>query len=278
MGLDTQSFFVTAPGAGGAAAAAFPLDSLSIRNARAGTDILCVAMWTRGQVTAGTTTMLVTSGHDFVRNFRYRNVVLQTDNKVPFGFPLHFKPQDALTINQVGSATAGDIETIHMLNWYEDLPGVEGNLVNMAEVRARGMQLLTVEDTTTATAGGAYSGSRAINAAADLFKADTEYAILGATIAVGCGALCVQGVDFGNLRVSIPGLSVDANWTKDWFVVLSEMHDIPCIPVFNSANRASVFVTNGTDENLAAVPFSLNLVQLAPRAASPGLPLNNPKA
>jgi hypothetical protein len=236
-------------------------------------------MWSNAQA-VGFTQMLVTSGHDFVRNFRYRNLALQPDNKVPFGFPLHFKPQDALTITQAGSATAGDVETVHMLNWYEDLPGVEANLINAAELRARGIQLLTVEDTTTAAAASTYAGPRNINQAADLFKADTEYAILGAVVGANCGALAIQGVDLGNLHVGLPGLSQDANWTKDWFLMLSEYHDVPAIPVISSANRATVVITNVTNELLTAVPFNLVLVQLSPRpiAGADGKPLNRPSA
>jgi len=278
--LDLQSFTATAPGAGAAMAAVTGgLDSLSIRNARAGTDILTLAMWTNSQL-LGTTQMLVTSGHDFVRNWRYRNLALQPDNKIPFGFPLHFKPQDALTFTQVGSATAGDVETCHMLNWYEDLPGTEANLINAAELRRRGVQLLTIEDTTTAAAASTYGGARALNAAADLFKADTEYAILGAHLGANCGALAIAGVDLGNLHVGLPGLSQDANWMKDFFVILSEFHDVPAIPVISSANRAGTFITNVTNELLAAVPFSLVVCQLAPRpvAGADGRPLNTPSA
>jgi hypothetical protein len=264
LALDLQSFFTTAAGAG-AAAAAVTGDTLSIRNARPGSDILGVGMWTKDQG-VGTTTMLVTSGHDFVRNFRYRNAVNLPDSKVPARFPLHFKPQDALTINQVGSATAGDLALIHMLNWYEDLPGVEANLINNAELRQRGVQLLTVEDTLTSTATG-YSGQRAINAAADLYKADTEYAILGATFGVVAGALAIQAVDFGNLHVGIPVCPASEWETKDWFSNLSERMDIPCIPVFNSANRNNVLLTIVQDENNTAVPLNLILAQLAPRSA-----------
>jgi len=276
--LDLQSFAATAPGGGGAAMAAFPggLDSLTLRNARAGTDILTLAAWTKAQA-AGSTTVIAPSQHDMVRNFRAVNAVNQVDNKIPRQLPLHWKPQDPLTITQVGSATAGDVELFHMLNWYEDAPGVEANLINSAELRKRAVNLLTVQNTTTATAGGQYSGSQTIVAAADLLKADTEYAIIGGAVLTVCGALCIQGVDFGNLRVGFPGLAGDTNWTKDFFANLADWHQVPCIPVFSSANRASVFVTNAQDENLGAVAYSLNLVQLAPRpaAGADGKPLSS---
>lgn len=273
MALDLQSYTATAPGAG-AAMAAVTGDSLFIRAARSGSDILNVQNWTKAQA-VGTTTLLCTSGHDMVRNWRARNLANQVDGKVPVHFPLHFKPQDALTINQVGSAVAADVELFHMLNWYEDLPGVEANLINVAELRHRGELLHTVENTTTATAGGAYSGSQTIVAAQDQFKADREYAILGAHIGAVCGALCIQAVDFGNLRVGIPGLSGDAQHTANFFPNISDQTGVPCIPVFNSANRNNVFITNVQDENLTAVPYSLILCLLAPRN-TPRSPVPNP--
>ena len=278
LALDLHSYTVVAPGAAGTIMTAVSGDSLNMRNARAGTDILTLAMWTNAQG-IGFTQMLTTSGHDFVRNWRYRNVALSPANKVPWSLPLHFKPQDALVLTQAGSAVGGDVETVHMLTWYEDLPGVEANLINVAELRKRAVQLLTYEDSITPAASQTYSAARAINAAADLYKADTEYAILGASFGQVSGCLATQAVDFGNLRVGIPPMPLDGNMTKDFFLVLSEMHGVPCIPVFNSANRNGIFNTIVANELLQAVPFALNLVQLAPRAGiGAGLAGNEPKA
>jgi hypothetical protein len=136
-------------------------------------------------------------------------------------------------------------------------------MINMATLRKRGIANLTVEDTVTATVASAYSGPRALNAASDLLKADTEYAVLGAVTGVLGGVLTLRGVDTGNLRAGIPCLSGDSNWTSNFFGLLSEANDLPCIPVINSANRAGIFIELVQNENLAAVPFSLNLVQLS---------------
>jgi len=265
--IDLQSFSVTAPGASGAALVPFSSgpDTLTIRNARAGADILCIAMWTKAQL-AGKTRLLSAFQHDAVNGYTYKNIANGTDNKIPAGFPLHFKPQEALVLTQFGSATGGDVENVHMLNWYEDLPGVEGRFINVAELRRRGVMLTTVDDSSTASAGGgAYSGPRLINAANDFYKPDTDYAILGAVVGGGTVVSClaVQSTDFGNLRVGIPGGQLP-DITKDWFVMLSEMHDLPAIPVFNSSNRNSINITTCQDENVAAVPFTLVLCQLAP--------------
>lgn len=271
--LDLQTYAVTAPGAAGAAAAAYTGDTLTIRNARRGTDILTIAMCTLAQA-VGFTQIVSPSMHDMVRGFRYRNAPLANDgqlNKIPRAFPLHWKPQDPLTITQAGSAVAGDVELVSLLNWYEDLPGVEANLINTAELRSRGVNMMTVEDTITPTSAAAYSGQRVLNQAADLFKADTEYAILGMSFGSvpGTGFLSVRGVDTGNLRVGGPVMLAYED-SRDWFAQLSESMDLPCIPVINSANRAGTFIEASCNENFVATPFALHLCQLAPR------PVKNP--
>lgn len=263
MNLDTITLTVTAPGAGGTAMTAVSGDSLQIRNGSASSRILGVAMWTKAQL-LGVTQLTWPSGHDLIRGFRYRNLANQTDNKVPLGSALRFRAQDPLTVLEIGSVTAGDVELVTMLMFYGDLPGVSARLVNMHTIRSRGVTSLTVEDTITPTAASVYSGARAINAASDQLQANTDYAILGAQVGAVCGAVTVRGVDTGNLRVAIPGLSVDANWTGNWFGMLSDALDLPLVPVFNSANRAGIFIEITQDENLTAVPLSLQLVELAP--------------
>ncbi len=262
MNLDLVTFAVTAPGAGPTAMAAVTGDPAAVRNGRDGSAIRLLAAWTKAQA-VGFTQVLFPAGHDLVRNLRWRNLANQSDNKLAMGFPNLMRPQDPLTVQESGSAVAGDIELCHLLLQYEDLPGVAGRLMDSAGVAQKAVNLVTIEDTTTATAGGVYSGARALNAASDLLKANTDYAVVGATVGAPCGALTIRGTDSGNLRCGIPGLSQDAQWTVNWFSILSDWFGVPCIPVFNSANKAAIFIENVQDENLTAVPFSLNLVQLS---------------
>jgi hypothetical protein len=152
-----------------------------------------------------------------------------------------------------------------MLMWYEDLPGTDGRLINTAQLRKFGVNTLTIEDSITIAATGQYSGSRALNAASDLLKADTDYAIVGGgAFEISASALCIRGVDIGNLRCAIPGdyCAGAPGSNNDWFMQLSEFHDLPCIPVFNSSNRAGIFVDGSGNENATATPFHLNLVEL----------------
>lgn len=263
MNLDTVSFTVTQPNLG-LAMAAVAGDGLQIRNGARGSLILGVAMWTKSQSLAGFTQLTWPSGHDLVRGFRYRNVPQQVDNKVPRGVPLRFRAQDPLTVLEAGSNTAGDVELAHLMVFYEDLPGVCAHTANSAMLRRRGVSLLTVEDTITPTAASTYSGARAINAASDLLKADTEYAVLGATIGIVCGAITMRGVDTGNLRCPVPGNAVNAINQPDWFVGLSDQFDLPMVPIINSSNRAGILTEVVQDENLVAVPMCWHLLELAP--------------
>lgn len=269
MVIDTVSFTVTAPGAAGAAAAVVAGDSANIRNATPGKSIFLINAWSFAQA-AGFTQILWPSGHDLVRNYRYRNLPLDATPRLSKYFPGQFRAQDPLTVTQAGSAVAGDVELVHAMVLYEDLPGVMGRYATLETIRRRGINVVTYEDTTTATAASVYSGPRTLGQAANTFKANTDYAILGAHIGAACGALTIRGVDSGGLRCPIPGgagtpitlgvIPLQANW----FVEQSEMLDLPLIPIFNSANAAGIFIENITNENLVAVPFSLNMVELAP--------------
>jgi hypothetical protein len=267
MNMDIVSFTVTAPGASpGTAMAAVAGDVGIVRNAVRNSLVAALAIWTNGQVTAGQTQILWPSC-DLVRGFRYQNGVLLPDNKVPEGYLPRFRPQDPLTVTEIGSAVAGDVETMSMLMWYENLPGVSGRNINLAELRRRGVNMITSQDSSTAAAASVYSGQRTWVQAADNLKADTDYALLGGVVGANTGGLFVRGVDSGNLRVGFPGLSQIANETSNWFIRLSEANDLPCIPVFNSANRGAVLIDQLTNENLTPVPFSLNWVELAPKGA-----------
>lgn len=260
MNLDLVSFTATAPGTGSAMTVVSG-DASNILNGLANKEITAVGMWTKSQA-VGTTQLIWPSGHDLVRGIRYRNLANDPINKQAFGMPARFRAQDPLTVTQVGSAVAGDVELFHLLLHYEDLPGIDARLMNLAAVRKAARNTLTIENTITATAASTYSAAQALNAGSDLLKANTNYALLGAVIGATCGALTVRGPDTGNRRVAIPG-GTDPLQSADWFVQLGEAYGVPCIPVFNSANRAGTFIEVVQDENLTAVPFCLNLVELA---------------
>lgn len=260
--LDLISSSVTAAAAGGAAMAAVTGDVLSVRNCNPGVEPILLTHWVKSQ-TSGFYQIVHPSGHDQVRDIRGRHVAASVlPLQVPgWGEPL--QPTEALTLTLGAGAVAGDVELLHMMVYYPDLPGIAAKLIDLGTLDSRFVEYVYIEDTTTATAASLYSGQRAINAASDLLIADTEYALLGAHIGAAAGVLAIQGADFGNLRIGIPAMNGRADYTSRWFPFLSEEFGLPLIPVINSNNKANVLITNVQDENLAAVPFALVLARLS---------------
>lgn len=261
--LDLVTASVTAAAAGGSAMAAIGTDSLTVRNTALDNRPVMLTAWVKSQ-TSGFFMLTHPSGHDLVRDLRFRHVAAANLPLMPEGLSEPMEPQETMVLTLSAGAVAGDVELAHMLMYYPSLPGIDAKLIDLETLVNRSVCQLTVEDTTTATGGGAYSGARALNAGSDLTKANTDYAVLGANIGALCGALTISGTDSGNLRVGIPGMAGRPDITSNWFVWLTEQFGLPLIPVFNSANKAAIFISNVQDENLLAVPFALNMVQLAP--------------
>jgi hypothetical protein len=259
--LDTVSWTVTQPNTG---LAMTPVtgDSANVRNVMQGTVAMIAAAWTKAQA-VGFTGILFPSGNDQTRNIRYRNAVNQAVNMMGRGVGTPVQPQETMTLFQAGSNTAGDVELAHQLMYYDSLPGGQARVIKVDELWSRVVRMVTVEDTITPTVASTYSGARALNAASDLLRANTDYAIVGASIGIACGALCVRGVDTANLRCSVPGQVVANDRGVNWFADLAEQYDLPMIPVINSANKAGIFTEVVQDENLTAVPFAWHLYELA---------------
>jgi hypothetical protein len=64
------------------------------------------------------------------------------------------------------------------------------------------------------------------------------------------------------VRVGIPGIATRPELTSNWFGDQSDVLGIPLIPILNSGNKGAILIDAAQDENAAAVPFSLNLVEL----------------
>jgi len=249
--LDTVSFTVTAPGAAGTAMTAVVGDSAVVRNSVLGSVTRIVALWTKAQA-VGSSQVTFPSGNDQTRNI----------HMFPLGVGTSVQPQELLSLVQAGSAVVGDVELVHALIMYEDLPGVSAMLIDSSELQSRFVRQVTVEDTVTPTVASTYSGARSIQAASNLLRANTQYAVLGASIGIACGALTIRGVDTGNLRIGIPGQALSNQLGVNWFTNLADWFGAPMIPTFNSANGAGVFTEVVQDENLVAVPFAWHLAEL----------------
>jgi len=174
-------------------------------------------------------------------------------------------PQDTLIVEGSAADAAGDIETAVLLLYYEDLAGTAAQLIGPDELKTRGQNLVTVDDTFAGGVAGGFSGERAINAGSDLLKANTDYALIGYETTVETAGIFWRGVDSGNLRVGGPGEPTIAEKTRTWFLDLARSFGMAMVPVFNSANRGGWLVDLASDENAAAPRITSLLVELAPK-------------
>ena len=240
--------FVTAPSTTLTALTMMSGNTLQVRNTGLDKPISLIAAWARNQ-TAGVLRIRSPLLHDNVQGMRFGAAANAPRNLIPVPGKQALEPQDTLIVELSGSATAGDIEQAFLINYYDDLPGVEGRFLTAAEFYELNCVLVTIENTLALGTGGGWSGEEALNAEYNLLRANTDYALLGYTLSANCGAVRWRGTDIGNLGVGGPGDSVNTNDTARWFVSLAEATGMAMIPVINSANLSSVLIDGATDEN-----------------------------
>jgi hypothetical protein len=245
MHTELVSFSATAPGSAGAAAAALTGDSLTIKNSKGPAHIL--QLWSQFQAD-GYLQLITPTSHDTTRGFRQVVETANIDNLLPAGLGLEVQPQELMQITIAGSATAGDVELGFALIHYDNLPGVEARGIRFGDLLRRAESLLTVQCTITGAATG-YTGAELITAESDLLRANRDYAVLGISTNVACGALTLIGPDTGYVRVGVPGQSSDADMGRDYFCSLARQYDLPVSPVNNSGNKASTYLGIVQNEN-----------------------------
>lgn len=239
-------------------------NSLTIRNAPIDEPVWLVQAWADNQ-TAGTLRIRSPKLHDNVQNLRFDVTASDVVPLCPPGFRQRLIPQDTLTVEHTGSGTAGDIESGALLLYYENLPGIDARLESWTEeLRRRIVHYLTVENTISTGTSGGYSGEEALNSEFDLLKANTDYALLGYLVDTECAVVRWRGADTGNLGVGGPGHDTLRSITAGWFITLSQSTGFPCIPVFNSANKAGILIDVAQDENGADVTVTSILAELLP--------------
>jgi len=261
MNLQLITAQTTAAVAGGSAAAAATGDSLTTANAKPGTWIRSLAMWSHLQTAAAFMKLTSQTGHDQLTG--YSEHAGGTPGLVqPLGIPMTYGPQEALSIVHSGATTAGDIDSTCILMQYEDLPGIEGRFVKWDAVSKRIVRLVTVRASVLGAAAGGYQGEETLIADTDSLKPQQDYAVLGATVAsnvTSVTAVTLKGPDTANLRVGIPVLVNNRELTAQWFPVLSRAYDTPCVPIINAGNRSQTFLGVVCNENGGATPVSLIL-------------------
>ena len=257
MHIEIVTLKATAPGSSGAAATANTGDSLVVKNGKG--VIKTLATWATRQ-TAGFTQTITPSSHDTTRGYRAGVQAGQAMFTTPLGESLEFTGQETIAQTIAGSATAGDIELDSLLMFYADFPGITMRTITDGHMHSRLDMMTTVEASVAAVATGEYS-QEAITADSDLLKANRDYAVLGMSSRTAAHALTIQSPDFGNIRVGVPGF-LRPEITSQFFALLSRIHGMACIPVFNSGNKAQVNIGFVADENAAATLVTVYLALL----------------
>lgn len=259
MHLELVSAIATAPGAGGAAAAALTGDSLTVRNGRK--QIAMVSAWGTLQL-AGFVQIAFPTGHDTTRGLRVGVATAQNSPSLllPLGTDLELSAQETLSVTLAGSATAGDIEQFGSLIFYEDFPGISQRLIDVPELEKRTHKRTTIESTVANVATGQYA-DELITADSDLLIANRDYALLGITARSAAHNLYMRGPDFGNLRIGVPGM-LRPEVGNGFFLALSRASGRSMIPVFNSGNKSSTFIGFSGDETIGNTVITAHVALL----------------
>jgi hypothetical protein len=243
--LEVISGSVTGPGAVFTAWTVNAGNSLAIRSAPLTSNVWLMEKWAFNDTAAGVLRVRSPRLHDNVQGIRTRVTNNDTEPLLSglagYGWRQKLVPQDILIAEQTGSAA--NIDTGHLLVYYENLPGINARFIDNATLMANGVNRIGQEvSITTTAASGAYTGQVAINVTNDNFKANTDYALLGAMVDTRVGCVRIQGADVGNLGIGIPGEPTQRHLMSNYFMRLSQIYGIPLIPVFNSANKTAILV------------------------------------
>lgn len=235
-------------------------DSFGVQNFPNSAQCYLDQMWAR-EATPGIFRIRSPRMHDASQSIRQQVGDPQPRLLLPDAASQLLYPSDVLTVELSGGAA--EVDNGFYLNYYTDLPGVAARLATWQEVQPRIVDLAGLEvDVTTSATAGQWSGGAALNSSFDVFKANTDYAVLGYTVGTAVGAVAFSGVDTGNVRIGGPG-GLDHIQTREIFIKWTHETGRPYIPIINSNNKAvtNLFVCDPAVSTVINV--TLTLAQLS---------------
>lgn len=178
--------------------------------------------------------------HDDVQGIRSRYLAADPSGLTGFYTSQALRAQDTIIVESTGTGTAAQ-QVYWQLVYYSDLSGGPSTYIGPAELDARFLEDTATEVPTTSSATAGQWGSALLSTGTGVLKANAQYAILGYELDVACAAVGLYGPDTGNFRAGGPGV-VTRQFSRNWFVDLSEETGLPCIPVFNAQNATGTQV------------------------------------
>lgn len=229
-------------------------DSGTIRNFAA-PDTAILDRVTRVGATAGNVRILSPLLHDNVRGITFTSSETPTDFLMPRWVPQYLKTQDTLAVSVTGGAAESDLASLSI--YYSNVGGGSARLHNLGDVAPliNAIKPLTVAVTNSATIGT--WTDTVITTTENLLQANTDYAVLGYVTDTALGLIGIKGLETQNFRIAGPGPTSTRD-TEDFFVKWSNERGTPHIPVINSANAGSTFVS--TVDNTASSTANVQLI------------------
>ena len=201
--------------------------------------------------------------HDNVHGIRFRGPSNNTQPEWSLYHPTKMYTLDTLIVQLAGTSGAGSISPLSMLIYYEDLPGAQARLTTIDDTKKRGINLMSQEVAIVGAVTGNYSAALSLNSGFDFTKANVDYALLGFTMDIAGGAICLRGIDTGNLRVACPAVHTDPQITAEWFPRLTNRSGLPCIPILNGNNKGGILLDSVMNHNGGTINVQVHLLELA---------------
>lgn len=267
--LDTISTFKNSL-AGGSfeALSAATGESLSVRWFGEGTRCELLDCWGADSATKCQFSIRSPLLHDNVRGMRFGHMFNPTlsaadGNPQVYLAPYWkqpYQPTDTLIVEANG--TAADRVVFTQLLRY-DAPLQNGaRLITAQEVESRFNNLVGILVSPTGAATGDFGSNVALNSSDDRLKANTDYALVGATSDLVYTTARITGADTGNFDISIPG-----SWQEDiqagYFYEMARRWQQPLIPVINANNKATTNISVQSVDGAANPNIVLQFVELA---------------
>lgn len=168
-------------------------------------------------------------------------------------------PQDILSVNDIGTAAA--VDGVAIQSYYTDVPGIAMTLKSYSDIQG---QISFVFGWPVAAVAAATAGNQqntVITTTVDSSTANLWYAVIGYVVDVSVLAVGISGVDTSASFVGGPG-DTTPNFTHAYFRDLSLLSGLPCIPMFNAANKANTNIVVVDNAASTAVNVTLILAEM----------------
>lgn len=168
--------------------------------------------------------------------------------------------QDTFSVEAAVSVASESVVGSYSV-YYKDLKGAAARLYSPGDVMGIIKSIKVVEvNVAQGTVPGVWIDAL-ITEAEDLLHANKDYCVLGYYVDTECACVGIKGTETGNLRICGPGI-LDSKVTMNYFADKSTRMNLAELPVINSANKGSLYVTILSDGSDSTVRAQLVLGEL----------------